>query len=367
MIYTNNEKFGKVSKLGFGAMRFPQKDGKIEQEQVNQMIKAAYDKGVNYFDTAYVYNAGASEIALGEALKQFPRQSFFLADKHPFYYLCNNDDRDVFFQVSLDRCQVDYFDFYLIHSVNSSNAKGIYDYEMVNWAIEKKNQGKIRYLGFSIHDTTALLNELLPLYDWAFIQIQHNYIDTEGEPGTSGYEELVKRNIPIIIIEPLKGGVLANIPPHMAEPFSALGKSNHSFSFRWLMEKEGLLTILSGMSNLEQTLDNLEIFNEEQKLSEEELSAIAKVKENILSGQKVPCTGCAYCMPCPVGIDIPNSFKAWNTKSMNETVKGNWISGTAVDADTIKKCIECGKCSGHCPQKINVPEKLKELLSYYQK
>ena len=163
-------------------------------------------------------------------------------------------------------------------------------------------------------------------------------------------------------MEPLKGGVLANIPPHMAEPFSALGKSNHSFSFRWLMEKEGLLTILSGMSNLEQTLDNLEIFNQEQKLSEEELSAIAKVKENILSGQKVPCTGCAYCMPCPVGIDIPNSFKAWNTKSMNETVKGNWISGPAVDADTIKKCIECGKCSGHCPQKINVPEKLKELL-----
>ena len=205
MIYTNNEKFGKVSKLGFGAMRFPQKDGKIDQEQVNQMIKAAYDKGVNYFDTAYVYNAGASEIALGEALKQFPRQSFFLADKHPFYNLSNNDERDVFFQESLDRCQVDYFDFYLIHAVNSSNAKGIYDYDMVNWAIEKKNQGKIRYLGFSIHDTTTLLNELLPLYDWDFIQIQYNYIDTEGEPGTSGYEELVKRNIPIIIMEPQIG------------------------------------------------------------------------------------------------------------------------------------------------------------------
>lgn len=365
MKYETHEKFGKVSKLGFGAMRFPKKGDQIDQEQVNAMIKAAYDAGVNYFDTAYVYGGGASEIALGKALKQFPRDSFFLADKHPFYNLKTMEERDTFFNTSLERCGVDYFDFYLIHAVNGKNAKGIIDYDMVNWAVQKKKEGKIRYLGFSMHDTIDLLNELLALHDWDFVQIQYNYLDTEGEPGTKGYEELVKRNIPITIMEPLKGGVLVNIPENLTKPFRDIGMSNQEIAFRWIAEKKGILTVLSGMSSIEQTEDNLRIFSNLESLTDEQNAAIAQVKKNIIDAQKVGCTGCAYCMPCPMGINIPASFKAWNTKAMNDST--NWISGADIDAETIKKCVECGQCMNHCPQKINVPEKLKELLAYYGK
>ena len=366
MKYENSIKFGSLSKLGFGAMRFPKKDnGEIDQQQVNAMIKAAYDAGVNYYDTAYVYGGGASEKALGEALKQFPRDSFFLADKHPFYNLKNNEQRDEFFNTSLERCGVDYFDFYLMHAVNRENAHGLLDYDMIKWADEKKKQGKIRFLGFSMHDTNDLLKELLALYDWDFVQIQYNYLDIDGEPGTAGYEELVKRNIPIIIMEPLKGGVLANIPEHRCKPFKDLGISNQEMAFRWIAGKQGIMTVLSGMSDMAQTTDNLNIFSDLKPLGEGELKAINQVRENIIGAQKVGCTGCGYCSGCPMGIDIPAAFKAWNTKAMND--RSNWISGTDIDADSISKCIACGKCASHCTQKIDIPEKLKELLAYYGK
>ena len=364
MIYTDNNKFGKVSKLGFGAMRFPQKDGQIDQEQVNKMIKIAYDAGVNYFDTAYVYNKGASEIALGKALKQFPRDSFFLADKHPYYNLQSMEQRDIFFQESLDRCGVDYFDFYLIHAINANDAPKIEQYDMINWALEKKKQGKIKWLGFSIHEKIDLLEKLVPLCDWDFVQIQYNYMDIEHEPGKAGYDLLVKNNIPVVIMEPLKGGILANIPDSLNEPFRKLGGSNVSYSFRWLAEHQGIMTILSGMSDIAQTEDNCNIFADLKPLSETEHKAIEQVAENIRSKQRVGCTGCAYCMPCPVGIDIPGTFKAWNTRAISEhNVKGNWVSGTAIDTDSLERCVACGKCVGHCPQKIAVPDRLKEILS----
>lgn len=365
MQYSNFPKFGKISKLGFGAMRFPKKaDGQIDQEQVNEMIRTAYVHGVNYFDTAYVYGGGASEKALGEALKQFPRDSFFLADKHPFYNLKTKEERDEFFQTSLDRCGVEYFDFYLMHAVNSKNAQGLVDYDMVNWALEKKKEGKIRFLGLSMHDTNDLLLKLLDLNDWDFVQIQYNYLDTEGEPGKTGYEELLRRNIPMIIMEPLKGGVLVNLPEHITKPFQELGKSNPEMGLRWIGEKEGIVTVLSGMSTLEQAKDNLSIFQNMQPLNEQELKAIQQVKENIIASQKVGCTGCNYCSVCPMGIDISGTFKAWNTKAMNEG-STNWISGAAIDADMIRKCVECGQCAAHCPQKIDIPGKLKEVLEYF--
>ena len=365
MKYEIHEKFGRISKLGFGAMRFPKlADGAIDQQQVNQMIRTAYEAGVNYFDTAYVYGNGASERALGEALRQFPRDSFFLADKHPFYNLANRDQRDEFFNTSLELCGVSYFDFYLMHAVNRKNAPGLTQYDMVEWAMEQKKKGKIRFLGISMHDSNGLLKELLDLCDWDFVQIQYNYLDTEGEPGTEGYEELLRRGIPMTIMEPLKGGVLVNIPPALSLPFRKLEKTNQEMAFRWIAEKKGILTILSGMSTMEQTVDNLNIFSDPAPLGEEELRAIQQVKHNIIQAQKVGCTGCGYCSGCPMGIDIPAAFKAWNTKAMNDS--SNWISGTAIDADLIRTCIQCGKCAAHCPQKIDIPGKLKELLRDYE-
>ena len=363
MQYEATEKFGKISKLGFGAMRFPMKGDAIDQEQVDQMIQAAYEAGVNYFDTAYIYNGGASEISLGKALRRFPRESFFLADKHPFYRVAAPEDRDQFFETSLERCGVEYFDFYLLHCVTSRNYQNVIDQDMVRWAAQKKKEGRIRYLGFSMHDSVDLLRNLLDMHDWDFVQIQYNYLDTQGEPGLKGYEELLRRNIPMTIMEPLKGGALVNLPDRITQPFRTLGVSNQEIAFRWLAEKKGILTILSGMSTLEQTLDNLQIFSRLRPLDEADRQAIEQVKKNLLSAQMVGCTGCAYCMPCPMGINIPGSFKAWNTKAMD--AGSNWISGTAINADSIKKCVQCGHCAAHCPQKIDVPAKLKELLAYY--
>lgn len=360
MKYVMNTKFGKISKLGFGAMRFPKIGELIDQDQVNKMIKHAYESGVNYFDTAYVYGDGASEIALGKALKQFPRDSFFVADKLPYFNLTSLEQRDEFLNTSLERVGVDYFDFYLVHAVNADDAPKIKQYDVINWAIEKKAQGKIKYIGVSMHDNSEFLTQLLDMYNWDFVQIQYNYMDTNHEPGTAGYEQLINRNIPIVIMEPLKGGVLANIPEHMVVPFKDIEKSPVEMSFRWLNEKDGILTILSGMSTIEQTINNCEIFSNLQPLTAKENIAIDKVVENILNSQKVGCTGCAYCMPCPMGIDIPATFKAWNTRSMNPS--SNWISGTDIDIDIISKCISCGKCVGHCPQKINVPAMLSQII-----
>ena len=350
-----------VSKLGFGAMRLPTKpDGSIDQEHFNKMVAYAIDKGVNYFDTSFVYHDGNSEVALGIALEPYERSSYLLADKMSFWSANSEEFLETSFQTSLKKLKTDYIDFYLLHSLNEltySKAKAVHALE---WAIQKKKEGKIRYLGFSIHADYDFLLDVLKDYDWDFVQIQLNYLDTDDNPGLKGYEELAKRGIPVQIMEPLKGGVLTDLPDTVTAPFAKLGGSNASFAFRWLAEKPGIGVILSGMSSMEQVEANTAIFDEIAPLNDEEKAAIDQVKQNILDSQKVGCTGCRYCMPCPVGIDIPGSFKAWNNKSMQKN--SNWISSTAVDKNKIQQCVECGQCMNHCPQNIQIPVMLKQLL-----
>lgn len=363
MKYTKLEKLNiEVSKLGLGAMRFPMKDGKIDQEQVNEMVKVAFEGGVNYFDTAYVYNDGDSERTLGKALKQLKREEFFVADKMPFWLVKKSEDVEKILNESLENLDVKYFDFYLMHALDRGNFESMMKINGLSWAIEKKKQGLIKYLGFSIHDDFELLEEVLNLYDWDFVQIQYNYMDLEDKPGKKGYEEIARRNIPIIIMEPLKGGMLAVMPQNVKEPFTKIGDaSSASYSFRWLAEKDGIATILSGMSNLEQLKENIDIFRSLKPLNESELEAIEEVKNNINSRQKVKCTGCNYCMPCPAGVEIPENFKAWNTQAMNTS--DNWISGTSINYKNASKCVECRICASHCPQKIDIPNKIKEMIS----
>ena len=351
-----------ISKLGLGAMRFPKNGEIIDQDQVNEMVRVANEGGINYFDTAYVYDDGGSEKALGKALKQLKREDFYVTDQMPFWLVKKPEDIDRIWNETLENIGVEYIDFYLMHALDRKNFDDMMKFKGIEWAIEKKKQGFIKYLGFSIHDDVELLNEVLDLYDWDFVQIQYNYMDIDDNPGHKGYEELVKRNIPIIIMEPLKGGMLANVPKGIGDPYMKLGdKSPASYSFRWLGEKEGIATILSGMSNLEQLRENINIFNSLEPLKEEEHKAIEKVKNNINNLQKVKCTGCNYCMPCPKGVKIPGNFKAWNTKSMN--MSENWISGTSIDYENASKCVGCGICASHCPQKIDIPNKIKEMIS----
>lgn len=350
-----------TSKLGFGLMRLPRKDDKIDQEQVNEMVKYAYENGVNYYDTAYLYGDGASEISLGIALKHIKREEVFIADKLPMRKITSKESMDELFNTSLERLQTDYIDFYLLHALERGLIETITNYDVIDWAIQKKKEGKIKYIGFSIHDNYETLLKILDLYDWDFAQIQFNYMDLLDQPGELGYLELKKRNIPIIIMEPLKGGMLAALPEKIAEPFKALGDSNVKYAFRWLAEKEGIATILSGMSNMAQIIENIEIFKDIQPLKEEEHQAILEVEKRINALQKVNCTACRYCMPCPFGVRIPNIFRAWNTKSMNQG--SNWISGGNIDYESAEKCTECEACMVHCPQHIQIPEKLKQVLA----
>lgn len=350
-----------ISKLGFGTMRLPQIDGKINQDEVNKMIKCAIENGINYFDTSFVYHDGNSEVALGIGLEPFERESYYLADKMSFWDAKDSSYLDKQFEIQLKKLKTDYIDFYLMHCLNELTYKNAKNVDAFKWALQKKKEGKIKYLGFSIHADYNLLLDVLDECDFDFAQIQYNYMDINDNPGHKGYEELVKRNIPIMIMEPLKGGALVNIPDNLTKPYQKLGGTNISYAFRWLAEKEGIAVILSGMSDMEQVKSNIEIFTDIKPLSEEEHNAIEEVKKNIESTQKVNCTGCKYCMPCPVGINIPQTFRAWNTKSMSNT--NNWISGTEIDKKQIEKCVECKKCMSHCPQNIEIPNMLKNILS----
>ena len=351
-----------TSKLGFGAMRLPKdKDGNIIQEEVNEMVKYAMEHGINYYDTAYVYGDGASELALGKALKPFDRKNYFIADKMPFFNPQGEDYLEKVFNTTLTRLDTDYVDMYLMHSMCKNYIKNMKDLDAINWAIEKKKQGKIKYIGFSIHDDYETLLEMLDLYDWDFVQIQYNYMDINDAPGQKGYEELRKRNIPIMIMEPLKGGILADISENLNKPYRDLGGSNVSYGFRWLAEQEGIATILSGMSSMQQLKDNIEIFEDIKPLNEKEYAAIEEVKENIKKSQKIQCTGCGYCIPCPQGVKIPQLFKSWNVNAMTKT--DNWINHGDIDYANAELCIGCGICATRCPQHFDIPAKIKELLS----
>ena len=354
MIY-NDFCGNKISRLGFGAMRFPS-----EFSAVKALIDKAMASGINYYDTAYVYEN--SEVLLGRALKNYPRDKFYVTSKMPSWLVKDESDLERIFNETLNRLGVDYIDYYLIHSV--SDAKEIKNKNVYPFLMQKKKEGKIRHLGFSIHAKVEVLEEMLEIGEFDFAQIQLNYLDIIHEPGLAGYEILTKHNIPVVIMEPLKGGTLAQMNDEIAKPFKELGnKSNASYAFRWLMQYPNIKVILSGMTYIPQLEDNLSTFNEYIPLNEKEEKAIKEVKDNILKIQKVPCTGCRYCMPCPAGVNIPGNFKVWNTISFKKaTTNHNWISDTSVDPSSGPlKCVKCGKCMLHCPQKIQIPTMLEAM------
>ena len=367
---------GEMPKIGFGLMRLPEKDGAIDIEQVSQMADAYMEAGFNYFDTAYVYHGGNSEKVVKEAIvKRFPRESFTIATKLPAWFLHSPEDRDKVFEEQLDRCGVDYFDYYLLHSLEDGNNYDTYEkYDCFDWGIKKREEGKIRHFGFSFHGTPELLVQVLDKHpEIEFVQIQLNYADWDNKIVHSGelYEILRDRNIPMIIMEPAKGGKLANLDDECAEILKAIrpDKSLASWAFRYVGSLPGIATILSGMSTPEQMEDNINTFKDFEPLSEEELAAIDKVKEIMNRVELAGCTSCKYCVEgCPMGISIPDVISAVNTKrKFPGDMRPQFFYNGLVDRYShASDCIACGQCEGVCPQHLPIISLMQEAVEKFE-
>lgn len=361
------EKLGiETSLLGYGCMRFPTNaEGKIDREKAFALLDRAIKSGVNYIDTAYPYHNGESELVVGEALKKYNRKSLYLATKLPLWSVNSLEDVDRLFNEQLNKLQVDYIDFYLMHAMNGDNFRKMVKLGVVKRLEELKAEGKIKYLGFSFHDSYEAFEEIINYRDWDFCQIQLNYMDTNEQAGMKGYELTEKKGVPLIIMEPVKGGTLANFADDIMEQFHALDAdaSAASFALRFVGSLPNVKVVLSGMTTMEQLEDNLKTFTDFCPLDQKELDTIEHIVELLNSRVQNGCTGCRYCMPCPAGVNIPENFRAWNTYHMYQNyhvVSWKWEHEIG-EAAQAKNCIECGKCEKACPQKLSIREDLKRV------
>ena len=367
----------RMPKLGFGLMRLPQTDGKIDHEHVCRMVDAYMAAGLNYFDTAYVYHGGLSEVEAREVIvKRYPREAFMLATKLPAWCLHGPEDRDKVFQEQLERAGVDYYDFYLLHSVeDGSNYDTYVKSDCFNWAMQKKAEGKIRHFGFSFHGSPELLESVLDQHpEVEFVQIQLNYADWNNPVVQSGrlYEILCDRGIPIIVMEPVKGGTLATLKPELEAMYRGLRPeaSMASWALRFVGSLPGVMTILSGMSSDEQMRDNLATFADFQPLTEQERDAVEKVTAIMLDIPLIGCTACRYCVDgCPMGISIPDVFRAMNTRTLyNEQFRPKTFYRNLISQGHGKAsaCVQCGQCEGVCPQHLPIIDLLKQAAEAFE-
>lgn len=368
------EKLGiETSLLGFGCMRFPVTDnGKIDEPLAEQMMDRAIAAGVNYIDTAYPYHDGASETFVGKVLKKYDRNSFYLATKLPCWKVNKLEDVESIFNEQLTKLQTDYIDFYLLHALDRNRFHEMVELGCVKKLEELKAQGKVKYLGFSFHDCYDAFQEIVNYRDWDFCQIQLNYMDANEkeefqQAGMKGYHLTEEKGIPLVIMEPVKGGSLAAFPEDITAKYRALDPdaSVASFALRWVGSLSNVKVILSGMSTMEQVEDNIKTFTEFKPLSRKESETIDEIVELINSRIQNGCTGCRYCMPCPAGVDIPRNFRIWNVYHMYRNynmVKDRWENGLA-EENKAKNCIKCGKCEKVCPQKLSIRDDLERVQS----
>ncbi len=368
MIYKNFQDV-KLSNLGFGTMRLPVlKDGSIDQAQVEAMTAYAIEHGINYFDTAYPYHDGNSEISIGKALSKYPRYSYYLATKYPGHQISKSYDPAQSFEEQLKKCGVDYFDFYLLHNVYE-NSIGTYLDErwgIIEYFKEQKRLGRIKHLGFSCHGRTEMLKEFLDAAgsDMEFCQIQLNYLDWTLQDAKSKVELLNERNIPIWVMEPVRGGRLAKLDEEVEAKLKALrpDESIPAWGFRFLQSIPGVTMILSGMSNRSQMVDNIKTFEAPKPLSEDETGVLLDIAEDMKNS--VPCTACRYCTKeCPMGLDIPMLISVYNDLSFAAGVGvAMRLEGLPADKQP-SACLACGKCAKMCPQLINIPDVMKDLAA----
>ena len=361
----------KMPRLGFGLMRLPQAKGKIDMEQVCRMADSCLQAGMNYFDTAYVYHGGHSEEVVREALvKRHPREAFMVATKLPAWSMKAAADRDRIFEEQRARCGVDYFDFYLLHSVEDGSNGDTYErLDCYNWGLEKKREGKIRHFGFSFHGSPEYLEQLLDAHpEVEFVQIQLNYADWGNPVVRSGrlYDILRRRNIPMIVMEPVKGGTLARLRPELEAKFKAArpDASMASWALRFVGSLPGVMTILSGMSTEEQVQDNVRTFTAFQPLTDAERALVEEVTALMLNVPQIGCTACRYCTDgCPMNIAIPDVFRAINTMDLyREDFRPKSFYGSLLSQGHGRAgdCIACGQCEGVCPQHLPIIDLLQK-------
>lgn len=363
---TRIEKLGiDVSLLGFGCMRFPTIDGKIDEVLAEKMLDEAYSKGINYYDTAFPYHNGDSEPFVGRVMSKYDRVSYYLATKLPTWNVSNMDDAKRIFELQRSRIDGNYIDFYLIHALNRGSWTKMRDLGVVEYLKEQKAEGKIKYLGFSFHDDYEVFEEIIDYTDWDFCQIQLNYMDTVEQAGMKGYKLAESKDIPLVIMEPVKGGLLANLPDAVTKPFKDVNPdaSYASWALRWVASLPNVKVVLSGMSDLKQVSDNLETFCDFKEMTEEENAAVKEVGDALKKRVNNGCTGCRYCMPCPKNVDIPGTFSAYNKRFSDGwfTALKEYYMCTALRKDYTgaANCIQCGKCEQHCPQGIEIRKELK--------
>ena len=350
-----------VSILGMGGMRFPTlENGGIDVEKAEPIIDLAYSLGVNYYDTAYIYHGGKSEEFMGKALSKYPRDSYFLTDKMPIWETKTPEDVPKVFDTQLKRCGVDYFDFYLCHALNKEDFAKFKEFGAIDFLFAKKKEGKIKHLGFSFHDTPEVMEKIFSEYDWDLCQIQLNYFDWDYQRAEEQYEVAKKRGVQVVVMEPVRGGALADLGDKANSYLKAVNpdKSIASWAIRFAMEKENVLTVLSGMSDFEQVKDNAETASGELELSYVENEAIKNAVAEYRKSKQIPCTACNYCDGCPVGIDIRSIFKAHNKDAFSWS-KNNLKA--EYEKNKADECIRCGKCASVCPQSIDIPEELERI------
>lgn len=362
------EKLGiQTSLLGFGCMRFPlTKEQKIDEEKAEDMIDRAIAAGVNYIDTAYPYHNGDSEPFVGRVLEKYDHDSYYLATKLPIWKLNTLEDAKKIFEEQMERLQKEYVDFYLLHALDRAKFEKVKALGILPYLEEMRAAGKIRYLGFSFHDDYEVFEEILNYYPWDFCQIQLNYMDMEIQAGWKGYRLAEEKGIPVIVMEPVKGGMLASLPSKIEEQLTKERKdaSVASWALRFVGTFPNVKVILSGMSTMEQVEDNLGIFGQFEPLSEAEQELIRHTADTLKARVKNGCTGCGYCMPCPAGVDIPGNFRIWNEQAVYQnTGQTKKMLAQMEEKAKADQCIRCGKCEKVCPQKIAIRENLQQAAA----
>lgn len=357
----------KIPLLGLGTMRLPVTDKKsmtIDEEKSRELLDYALSHGVNYIDTAYMYHNGTAEGFLGTALEKYDRKSYYLATKLPVWLGKSDNDFENIFEEQLSRLRTDYFDFYLCHNLTESNFSMVRKHNIYEFLLKKKEEGIIRHIGFSFHDTPVVLDDIVSAYPWEFVQIQCNYIDWEFQNAKRQYEILTKQQLPIIIMEPLRGGALATLTEESGKVLKEENPdaSLASWGFRFLAQFPNVMTVLSGMSDLEQLQDNIATLSSAKPLTEKENAALKKATDIYKKNKTIPCTGCGYCMDCKQGVDIPHLFALANNHLLGASCQSLKLGYEAMKRSARESnCTSCGNCMEHCPQKINIPMELEHV------